>query len=283
MRALFACAFAIMLAAGRAAGQGGTIVYGWVAPLDVEAPGEMAAVRRAFESGARAPLVLHFTPTESLMVRGRPERPPEFSSATFRASNASLAVLERILDAWAAVEPNLLHQAYVGADGSGVKVLGSLGGGFHRVDTGVPLVEWTITDEQKTHLGHPVTVAFGEVGGERMEAWFAPDIPVSSGPAMYGGLPGMILMLSLDEGRTTYAATEVLLDGVEEGLIRVPEVGEARSQEEYQSIVAGEVTGFARHVRGMVRSFGNVRCTAGLVAADSRGMAVLQCSQSPGE
>ena len=48
MRALFGCALAIVLSFGRADAQSGTIVYGWVASLDVEAPGEMAAVREVF-------------------------------------------------------------------------------------------------------------------------------------------------------------------------------------------------------------------------------------------
>ena len=34
-----------------------------------------------------------------------------------------------------------------------------------------------------------------------MTAWFTPEIPVSTGPAMYGGLPGLILEIS-DGNRT---------------------------------------------------------------------------------
>ena len=282
MRTLLASALGIMLSAGSADGQSGTIVYGWVASLDVEAPGDMAAVRRVFEGGTRAPFLLHFTPSESLMVRGPAERQTEFSASTFRPDNTNLNILVQILDAWFAAEPNVLHEAYVREDGSGVKVLSSLGE-LHRVETGVAPVEWTVTDEQKEHLGYPVTVAVGEAGGERVEAWFAPDIAVSGGPAGYGGLPGMILMLSLDGGRTTYAAREISLEGLEEGMIRMPEVGEARSAEAYRSIVTGDVMRFRQYVRGMVRTFGSVKCTVGLHSVESSGMALLQCNQSPGD
>ena len=106
---------------------------------------------------------------------------------------------------------------------SGVKLLSSLNGEVHRVGAGVAPVEWSITEQHAEHLGYHVTRAVGEVGGESAEAWFAPDIPVSAGSSLYGGLPGMILVLSLKQGRTTYSATEVALEGVEDGLIQVPE------------------------------------------------------------
>lgn len=283
MRALFSCALAIMLSFGRGEGQSGTIVYGWVASLDVEAPGDMAAVRSAFEAGTRAPFVLHFTPSESLMVRGSVEGEAQFSPASFRPNNTNLNVLVQILAAWFAAEPNVLHQAYVDEDGSGVKVLSSLYGELHKVETAVAAVEWTITDEQKQHQGYPVTVAVGEAEGGRVEAWFAPGIPVSGGPAAYGGLPGMILMLSLDGGRTTYAAREISLDGVEEGLIQMPEMGEVRSEEAYRSIVTDDVMKLRQYVRGMVRTFGNVKCTVGVHTVELPGMTLLQCNQSRGD
>ena len=39
MRALPGCALALALSFGGAEGQSGTIVYNWVAPLEVDAPG----------------------------------------------------------------------------------------------------------------------------------------------------------------------------------------------------------------------------------------------------
>lgn len=283
MRMLFGCALAVFLSVGHVAAQSGTIVYAWTAFLDVEAPGEMASVRTVFEAGSRAPFVLHFTPSESLMVKSRSvesESGLSLPTSTFRPNNNNLNVLVEIFDAWFAAEPHVLRQAYVDVHGSGVKVLNSLYGEQHRIETGIAPVDWTVTDEQREHLGYRVTVAVGEVEGDSVEAWFAPEIPVSGGPAAYGGLPGMILMLSLDEGRTMYAAKEVSLDGVEDGLIRMPEVGEASTEEAYRSIVTGEVRKFTHYVRRMDRTFGNVRCTVGLPLMEAPGLALLQCMQS---
>ena len=246
--------------------------------LDVDAPGDMAAVRRVLESRRGPPFVLHFAPSSSLMVRGAVASDDEVRPATFRPTRANLNVMTEILDAVFAVEPNVLHQAYVGPGASsGVKVLGSMDGEMHRIDDAMPPVEWSITAEQKEHLGYSVTVAIGEVRGERVEAWFAPDIPVSGGPALFGGLPGMILVLSLNEGRITYSAAEVSLDGVRDGLIQTPTVGEARSEEEYRSIVTDHVREFIGGIRPMVRTYREVKCTVGLPGR------LVQCMQVRGD
>ena len=47
----------------------------------------------------------------------------------------------------------------------------------------------------------------------------------------------MILVLSLDGGRTQYFASEIALGEVDAGLIRAPEDGDEVSREEYEGIV----------------------------------------------
>ncbi|MEJ2204722.1 MAG: GLPGLI family protein [Gemmatimonadota bacterium] len=71
-----------------------------------------------------------------------------------------------------------------------------------------------------------------------IEAWFTPQIPVPGGPAMYGGLPGMILVVSVDEGQEQYNATAVSLTAVAEGVIVRPTEGDVVSRERYEEIVA---------------------------------------------
>ena len=275
LRVLSGLAIVIGLSAGRADGQSGTIVYEWVASLpDVETRGEMAEVGEVLAALRNMPFVLHFTPAGSLMVKDTLRRPGYVSPATFRATYGNLDDLVRVFDAVYAVEPNVLHLAYVGEDGSGVKVLRSMDGEMHRVDAGVAPVAWRITGEQRARLGYRVTRAVGEFGGDQAEAWFAPDIPVSGGPGLHGGLPGMILVLSLNGGRITYAATEVSLNGMEDEVIRMPEVGEARTAEEYRSMVATQIRQVRQTVRGMVRAYREVECTVG-----SRG-SQLRCLQS---
>jgi GLPGLI family protein len=71
-----------------------------------------------------------------------------------------------------------------------------------------------------------------------IEAWFTSEIPVSTGPGLFGGLPGLILVVSVDDGDETFSATEISLGDLEEGVITVPEDGQKVTREEYEEIVA---------------------------------------------
>jgi GLPGLI family protein len=66
-------------------------------------------------------------------------------------------------------------------------------------------------------------------------AWWTPQIPVSTGPATYWGLPGLILELSA--GRTTMLCTEVVINPEESVAINEPKKGATVSREEYNKIM----------------------------------------------
>jgi len=66
-------------------------------------------------------------------------------------------------------------------------------------------------------------------------AWYTPQIPVSSGPETYFGLPGLIL--EINEGRTTMLCTEIVLNPSETIEIKKPTKGKGVNREEYNAIV----------------------------------------------
>ena len=86
---------------------------------------------------------------------------------------------------------------------------------------------------------------------------------MESSPALYGGLPGMILALSVNDGVTTYMATEVVLEAVEDGLIQVPEDGQATSPEVYRSYVSSFAMEVISSFRDMTRWYPEVECLVG--------------------
>ncbi|NJC26401.1 hypothetical protein GGR27_001900 [Lewinella antarctica] len=49
-----------------------------------------------------------------------------------------------------------------------------------------------------------VIKARGAYGGRDYTAWFAPSFPVPFGPYHFGGLPGLILEITSDDGLVTY-------------------------------------------------------------------------------
>ena len=66
-------------------------------------------------------------------------------------------------------------------------------------------------------------------------AWYTPQIPVSTGPDTYYGLPGLIL--EINAGRTTMLCTEVIISSKEVLEIEAPNKGKEVSREEYNKIV----------------------------------------------
>jgi len=113
-----------------------------------------------------------------------------------------------------------------------------------------PTYEWKLTGEQSEFLGYSVQQAMAVHDSSTIEAWFTPEIPIPAGPGLFGGLPGMILSVSVDDGKTLYSATEVKLDPVDAAIIKAPEDGEEVSPEEYEKIVAEKLKEIEMRRRG---------------------------------
>lgn len=96
--------------------------------------------------------------------------------------------------------------------------------------------EWKITGESKTILDYQVMKATIEDTTGVTEAWFAPQIPVSSGPGKYGSLPGLILELSISDGERILTATLINFDEVDTDKIVAPKKGKKVTREEFAQI-----------------------------------------------
>lgn len=123
-----------------------------------------------------------------------------------------------------------------------------------KVSSERPELQWRVESDQKDYLGYMVQKATAQRDSSLIEAWFTPQIPVSGGPATYGGLPGMILMVSVDEGQTVYAATEVdLTEADDSEVIAPPEEGQELTQEEYDKLVEERLEEMMNMRRGGIR------------------------------
>ncbi|MDR0954854.1 MAG: GLPGLI family protein [Rikenellaceae bacterium] len=56
-------------------------------------------------------------------------------------------------------------------------------------------IPWTLSSETKTILSYTCRKATATFRGRSYTAWFTTDIPISSGPWKFGGLPGLILQI----------------------------------------------------------------------------------------
>ena len=76
------------------------------------------------------------------------------------------------------------------------------------------------------------------VAAKEMEvvAWFADNIVSPVGPESYGQLPGVILELDIDNGRTVYTAKEIKAT-VDAKELKEPKKGKVVTQEEYRKLI----------------------------------------------
>ena len=98
--------------------------------------------------------------------------------------------------------------------------------------------QWKMTSEQMQVGSYLCLKAVAGDTSETIEAWFTPQIPVHVGPAHYGGLPGLVLHVNINDGERTITATEINLEGIEADAIIKPEKGKEVTREEFREIVA---------------------------------------------
>ena len=116
----------------------------------------------------------------------------------------------------------------------------------YLVTDSVRKLPWKLTDETKTILNYKARKAVAQRIGTRpmmsmengemkrtmvsdttsITAWFTTEVPVPAGPEFNGQLPGLILELELNRGRTVYKAIEVS-PKVNAGNIKEPKGGKA--------------------------------------------------------
>ena len=262
---------------GVAVAQEGTITYTHSVKLDLEfPPGVMtSSMRESIPKAMTSTKILHFTPGGSLMTEAE-NRSREDAARNRRGDRARVAVMSgdvpaglvsRLMMMEMGMEkkvgstissrgvsaPSAVYEDY--AEGTVVETHQFLGRTF-RVNDKRRSFAWRIMPEQATHLGYPVMKATAEFDSTTVEAWFTTEIPVSGGPASFGGLPGMILVLSLDDGQTQYQATDITLQDIAEGLISEPDEGDEVSREEFDQIVSDKIDEIAKLGRSRGRGRG---------------------------
>lgn len=96
--------------------------------------------------------------------------------------------------------------------------------------------DWKLTGEQKKIEGFVCQKATCQMEEEPLVAWFTPQIPVSAGPNGYGGLPGMILEMDINNGQRTFVPDKIDLRKLDKKEIKQPEKGKKVTQEEFNEI-----------------------------------------------
>ena len=107
---------------------------------------------------------------------------------------------------------------------------------FFTVHDSLPDYHWKITGDTKKIGQYQVIKAIGREQkmvkennkiskvDRKVTAWFTPEIPISNGPELFGGLPGLIL--EVNNEREMYVLTELVFNPKKKMKINKPELHE---------------------------------------------------------
>ncbi|MBB1150094.1 GLPGLI family protein [Myroides sp. NP-2] len=97
----------------------------------------------------------------------------------------------------------------------------------------IPKINWKIVKDTKEILGHSCQKATTTFRGRLYTAWFAEDIPISDGPHLFTGLPGLILEISDAKKDYRFTATGIETKNEEVYLVINPAIVKV-SRADYQ-------------------------------------------------
>ncbi len=218
-------AFLLLLAPLAVSAQTGTITYDQVVKMDIELPPEMESMRDQIPTESTSSHILYFTESETLMKNAPVE---ETEEDTVVQGGGVMIRMDRSREE---------NETYTNLDEGTVIEKRDFMGRTFLVSGEQPLLAWKLTGEQSEYQGFAVQKATAERDSSMIEAWFSPEIPVSAGPDAFSGLPGLILVLSIDEDRMVFSAKEINLEGFEEGVLKAPKKGKKVSRDEFDEIV----------------------------------------------
>ena len=115
--------------------------------------------------------------------------------------------------------------------------LTELGPKKYVIDDSVRITNWKLDEsETKQIKGYACKKATGTYARGTAVAWYTEQISCPSGPDNWGGLPGMILELNMNDGEIVFAATEVSDKG-DKKLVSAPTGGKKITRKEYQKML----------------------------------------------
>ncbi len=224
-----------------ATAQEGTVVYEETIKLDIKLPPEMEHMRDRFPTMQTNNKLLLFNEAASLM-KAAPKTEEDESAGDDRVQ---IRFGGRDAD----------DALYTNADDDvTIEKRDFMGRTFLIKGTPATLA-WKLTGEQSEFLGYLCQKATAMRDTVAVEAWFTPQIPASVGPAQYHGLPGLILVLTEDDGRRSYVAKSISLDPLAADAIAPPDKGRDVTRAEFDEIVAEKMKEMGANRRGGMMIF----------------------------
>lgn len=207
----------------------GQVEYTETSKMTIKLPDEMKHMEDKLPKSMSSSLVLFFNAGQSL-YKPVEKKEDENQDITMGDQNGGMMVFRRAGRGKDAVFYKDL------AKNQHAEKLDFLGRKF--IVSGEGNLKWKMTGEQTKILDYICLKAVLQDTSRVVEAWFTPQIPVSSGPGEFGQLPGLILKVEIDS-RRSIVATHVNLAPVPAETFKKPEAEkgvEVVTREEFKRI-----------------------------------------------
>jgi GLPGLI family protein len=111
---------------------------------------------------------------------------------------------------------------------------------------------WKLEADTKTIMGYNCKKATAKGrNNSDVVAWYAEDIQAPSGPESFGGLPGLILELNVNNGEIVYTPLELTTKDFDRKMVAAPTAGKKITRTEYRKML--EEMGMGSGVKQVIR------------------------------
>ncbi|KGE14457.1 GLPGLI family protein [Sphingobacterium deserti] len=157
-----------------------------------------------------------------------------------------------------------------------LKEIVTIGGDNFMLDVDYPVLDWTVSEETKTIGGYSCQKATVAYKGRDYSAWFASELPFSSGPWKFHGLPGLILEVvdAKKDVQWLYAGFDKQDNG--SVALAAPENAKPSTQKEVQKLQEA----FHANPQAYMEAKGRIRVGAGSTPTAGTGRATMTIRSS---
>ncbi|MES2807787.1 MAG: GLPGLI family protein [Bacteroidota bacterium] len=123
------------------------------------------------------------------------------------------------------------------------------------VSDSVARIKWKITGETRDILGYTCRRANGLIlDSIYVVAFYTDQIPVSSGPESFTGLPGMILQVALPHENVSWLATKVTDTTLPANTIVAPKKGKPLTKKQFQDKLTSAMKNWGNYAQAFLKS-----------------------------
>jgi len=214
-----ACLLVIKMSA-----QSGTAIYSETMKLEIHLEGMDSGMEDMLPKERKVTKVLYFTPEATLFSNQDGSENEEVSEEM--AGGGTMVIKME--------EPD--ERYYFDLKNQAITEQRDFMSRMFLIETKAEPLPWKLTGNSKEILGYTCMEAFYVKDSSRTVAWFAPSIPISSGPGNFSGLPGLILEVNVNDGKRVILCNSITMGEVADKLEK-PRQGKKVSKEEFRAIV----------------------------------------------